>query len=293
VITYVLMKRLLLALVLCCSALASAQERIQDLIYHKAGGTAFTLDVFKPAKPTGAVVIWIVSGGWVSTHEAINPGLASAYNDQGFTVVQAVHGAQPKYTVPEILVQLRQAIRFVRTNASKFGYDANRIGVSGASAGGHLSLMLAATPALAEPESKNPINRVGSEVQAVVAYFPPTDFLNWGKEGALASENRQLSIFMPALGVTPTTTKERLLEIGKQLSPISYVKSSLPPTFLIHGDKDALVPVQQSQSLDAALAKVGAVHDLMVIPGSGHDGTVMAPSAARVFAWFSRHLAKK
>lgn len=288
-----MMKRLLLAVAILCTSFASAQERLQDLIYHKQAGVAYTLDVFKPAKPNGSAVIWIVSGGWVSAHDQINPALGQAFNEQGITLIQAVHGAQPKYTVPEILVQLRQAVRYVRANATKFGIDPNRIGVSGASAGGHLSLMLAGTPAAAEPAASNPINKVGSEVQAVVAYFPPTDFLNWGKDGSPASANPMLSVFMPALGVTPTTAKEKLEQIGRDLSPITYVKSDFPPTFLIHGDKDALVPVQQSQRLDAAFAKAGSVHDLMVIAGSGHDGTVMAPSMARVFSWFAKHLAKK
>lgn len=288
-----MMKRLVLLLIVLCASLSQAQERLQDLIYHKQGGTAFTLDVFKPAKPNGAAVIWIVSGGWVSDHSGINPGLAQLFNEQGFTLIQAVHGAQPKYTVPEILVQLKQAVRYVRANAAKFGIDPDRIGVCGASAGGHLSLMLAGSPASAEPDSSNPINKVGSEVQAVVAYFPPTDFMNWGKEGSPASSNPMLAAFMPALGVTPTTAKEKLEQIGRDLSPITYVKAGFPPTFLIHGDKDALVPVQQSQTLDAAFAKAGVTRELMVIPGAGHDGSVMAPSAAKVLEWFAKHLAKR
>lgn len=288
-----MLKRLILVVAVLCTAIASAQERIQDLIYHKQGGTAFTLDVFKPAKPTGAAVVWLVSGGWVSAHDQINPALGQAFNEHGITLIQAVHGAQPKYTVPEILVQLKQAIRYTRANAEKFGIDPTRIGVAGASAGGHLSLMLAGNPAVAEPTSTNPINKVGSEVQAVVAYFPPTDFLNWGKDGSPAYSNPLLAVFMPALGVTPTTPKEKMEQIGRDLSPINLVKAGFPPTFLIHGDKDALVPVQQSQRLDAAFAKAGVIHELMVVPGAGHDGSVMAPSAAKVFEWFTKYLAKK
>ena len=286
-------RRILVLVALLLTSFASAQERIRDLIYLKQAGSAFTLDVFKPAKPTGATVIWIVSGGWFSSHESINPDLAKPFNDRGITVVQAVHGSQPKYAVPEILVQLRQAIRYVRTNAATFGIDPNRIGVAGGSAGGHLSLMLAGTPVPAEPTSTNPINKVGSEVQAVVAYFPPTDFSNWGKPDYIASDNKALSIFMPALGVTPTTSKEDLAKIAHVLSPITYVTAKFPPTMLAHGDKDPLVPLQQSQLLDAAFAKAGVPHDFIVVPGGGHDGSVVAATAVKMLEWFEKYLAKK
>jgi acetyl esterase/lipase len=288
-----MVRRLALLLAVFCAAFAQAQERIQDLIYMKQGGSAFTLDVFKPAKPTGAAVIWIVSGGWVSSHDNINPGLAQPFNAKGITLIQAVHGAQPKFTVPEILVQLKQAIRYVRTNAAKLGIDPNRIGVSGASAGGHLSLMLAGNPALAEPDSRNPLNKVGSEVQAVVAYMPPTDFSNWGKPNFIAAEDKTLSIFMPALGVTPATPKEKLPEIARVLSPITYVNAKFPPTLLVHGEADKLVPVQQSRTLNDAFAKAGIIHDLIAVPNAGHDGSIMAPSATRVLEWFEKYLAKK
>jgi acetyl esterase/lipase len=288
-----MVRRILVALAVLFASVASAQERLQDLIYMKQNGSAFTLDVFKPAKPNGTTVIWIVSGGWFSSHEAINPGIAQAFTDRGITLVQAVHGSQPKFTVPEILVQLKQAIRFVRTNAPKFAIDPNRIGLIGASAGGHLSLMLAGNPAKPEPDSRNPLNKVGSEVSAVVAYFPPTDFANWGKPNYSPLEEAQMAIFMPALGVNKTMPKEKLATIARDLSPITLVNAQFPPTLLVHGDSDKLVPVQQSRVLDAAFAKANVPHDLIVIAGAGHDGSVMAPSAVRVMEWFEKYLAKK
>lgn len=286
-------RRILVAIALLCASFAHAQERLSDLIYLKQNGSAFTLDVFKPAKPNGMTVIWIVSGGWFSSHDSINAGLAQVFTDRGITLVQAVHGSQPKFTIPEILTQLKQAIRYVRTNAVKFGIDPNRIGITGASAGGHLSLMLAGNPAKAEPNSNNPLNKVGSEVQAVVAYMPPTDFANWGKADYSPIGEPAMAIFMPALGVTPSTAKEKLATVARDLSPITFVNPQFPPTLLVHGEDDKLVPVQQSRVLDVAFAKAKVTHDLIVVPKAGHDGTVMAPSAVRVIEWFEKHLAKK
>src|ERR1700682_1132145 len=84
---------------------ASAQTRTQDVIYMKAGGTAFTMDVFKPAKPNKAAVVFMVSGGWMSDHSMLKrfaPDIEKVFADAGFTVFEVVHGAQPRFKVPEI-----------------------------------------------------------------------------------------------------------------------------------------------------------------------------------------------
>src|SRR5271170_2355336 len=108
-------KRLPIVLLSFLAALASAQTRIQDVIYMKAGGTAFTMDVFKPAKPNKAAVVFMISGGWVSDHSMLatmGRGVEQVFGDAGFTVFEVVHGAQPRYKVPEIVEQVRTAVRF-------------------------------------------------------------------------------------------------------------------------------------------------------------------------------------
>ncbi|MBN9503897.1 MAG: hypothetical protein BGO01_06945 [Armatimonadetes bacterium 55-13] len=287
-----MMRRCLVLVVLLLSSLGFAQERIQDVIYLKQAGSAFTFDVFKPAKPTGAAVIFIVSGGWFSSHDSINPAFAKPLTDLGYTVFEVVHGSQPKYTIPEIVVQLRRAVRVIRADAKKYGIDPNRIGVTGGSAGGHLSLMLGGTPVAGNPEAKDPVERVGSEVQSVVAFFPPTDFMNWGKPDYQPYDSPVLQIFMPAFGVKKDATADERTQIAKTLSPITYVTSKFPPTLLIHGDKDMLVPIQQSQVMDAALAKAGVKHDFITVPGLGHDGAVVVAKMADVIKWFGETLGK-
>src|SRR5580692_9424458 len=118
------------------TTLASAQTRTQDVIYMKSGGTAFTMDVFKPAKPNKAAVVFMVSGGWMSDHSMLKsfvPGIEKVFADAGFTVFEVLHGAQPRYKVPEIVDQVRTAIRFVHAHAADYGVDTNRVGVSGIS----------------------------------------------------------------------------------------------------------------------------------------------------------------
>lgn len=174
----------------CSSSEAEAQQteptRVQDVIYGRKPGVALTMDVFKPSKPNGIAVLYMVSGGWVSSHEAVNPGLAKLFTDRGETVFEIVHGSQPKYTIPEIVQDIQRAVRFIRTHAAEYGVDPNRIGITGASSGGHLSLSIGALGVDGLPNAPDPVDRASSAVQAVACFFPPTDFLNYGKEGVNA-----------------------------------------------------------------------------------------------------------
>ena len=128
--------------------------RESDIIYRKKQGVALTMDVFRPAKPNGAAVLWMVSGGWVSSHEAINPAYAKPFTDAGYTFIQVVHGAAPRYKVDEIVEDMHRAVRFVRFNAKRFGIDPNRIGISGGSAGGHLSIMMGGFGTQGDPKAE-------------------------------------------------------------------------------------------------------------------------------------------
>ena len=115
-----------LGLVMCVPMVAfagptgQASTRESDIIYRRKQGVALTMDIFRPSKPNGAAVLWMVSGGWVSSHEAINPGYAKPFTDAGYTFIQVVHGAAPRYKVDEIVEDMHRAVRFVRFNAKRF-----------------------------------------------------------------------------------------------------------------------------------------------------------------------------
>jgi len=120
--------------------------RKADVIYARKHGVALTMDVIVPPKPNGAAVIWAVSSGFHSHHAWIEgPKFAknmSVLLDRGYTIFAVVHGSVPKFTLPEYYSDMRRSIRFVRHNAKSYGIDPNRIGISGASAGGVISLMI-------------------------------------------------------------------------------------------------------------------------------------------------------
>jgi acetyl esterase/lipase len=263
------------------ATLASAQTHAHDVIYMKAGGMAFTMDVLEPARPNRAAVVFVVSGGWISDHSMLNsfgPDLERVFVDGGFTVFEVVHGAQPRFKVAEIVDQVRTAVRFVRAHAADYGIDTNRVGVSGISSGGHLALMIAGSPAF-------PVN-------AVAAISPPTDLANWGRPAFVFTDDPQLAMFVPALGFDSKTPENDVQALARQLSPITYVNAKYPPTLIIHGDSDKIVPLQQAQAMDHALAKARVEHKLEVIPGGGHDDTTFGPGLMKALQWFKATLLK-
>jgi len=274
-------RRLAIVLLPLLVAVASAQTRIQDVIYMKAGGAAFTMDVVKPAKPNKAAVVFMVSGGWVSDHSMIQSfgaAVEKVFADAGFTVFEVVHGAQPRYKVAEIVEQVRTAVRFVHAHAADYGVDTNRVGVTGISSGGHLSLMIAGSP--------------DSPVNAVAAIAPPTDLANWGKPSFLLTDDPQMAIFIPPLGIDPKAPKADIEALLQKLSPVTLVNPKYPPTLIVHGDSDKIVPLQQAQTMDQALAKAGIEHKLEVIPGGGHDEKTFGPGLMKALQWFKDKLLK-
>jgi acetyl esterase/lipase len=299
-----------LAVILAPAAPArSADEpsytRQQDVIYGRKDGTALTLDVFRPRHDAnGAAVVLVISGGFFSAHEAINPAFARPLADRGYTVFAVVHGSQPRYTVPEIVPDIRRAVRFIRHHAQDYAIDPGRIGITGSSAGGHLSLMQGTAADEGDPQAKDPVDRTSSRVQAVACFFPPTDLLNYGQPGhelirptdhappfRAAFDYRELD--RDSMLWVPVTDPERLREITRTISPISHVSPDDPPTLILHGDADELVPLQQSETMVEALQGAGVEAKLVVKKGAGHGWPDMARDMDRFADWFDAHLKRR
>ena len=282
------------ALTLLPFARAHAQEHKVDVVYGHKTGVALTMDVFTPKeKPSGIGVIFMVSGGWVSNHNSINPGFAKPFTDRGHVVFQVVHGSQPKFTIPEIVEDINRAVRYIRTHAAEYGVDPNRLGISGASAGGHLSLMMAAYGGPGKPDAKDPVDRASSAVQAVACFFPPTDFLNWGKEAAVPVDSPQMAPFRPAFGIPADLPREKVVERLKSYSPIYGITEKTPPIFIIHGDADSLVPLQQSERLMGVLKEKGVPSRLDVRPGKNHGWIGIEKDLTPMAEWFEKYLTGK
>ena len=249
-----------------------------DVVYGHKDGMALTMDVFHPSgSPNGAGVVYMVSGGWVSwwTPPERMVRRYSGLLEKGFTVFAVRHGSSPRYKVPEAAADVKRAVRYVRLHAPEFGVDADRLGVYGGSAGGHLSLLLGLASDEGDADSNDPVLRASNRVAAVVAYFPPVDI----RRSVGPSER------FPALDFPDS--------LAASVSPILFVSSDDPPTLLVHGDADELVSISNSEEMYDALREARVETDFIVIEGAGHgfrrpDDNARAREA--MVAWFVEHL---
>ena len=248
-----------------------------DVVYGHKDGMALVYDVFQPEQANGAAVLYMVSGGWFSRWqppERRQLGLQH-FLDAGFTTFAVHHGSAPRYKVPDAVADVRRAVRHIRANAARFGVDAQRFGVFGGSAGGHLSLMLGLASDPGDPAAEQPVLRESNAIQAVVAYFPPVDL-----SGSAGPNER-----FPALDFDPAQAAD--------ISPINFVSDDDPPVLLIHGDADELVPIGNSERMNAALTAANVTNEMVVIEGAAHGfrGPARERAQRESVAFFTAHLA--
>lgn len=262
-----------------------------EVIYGRKFGTALTLDVFRPASTNTLGVVAIISGGFFSSHEAINPGMLKPFLDRGYTVFAVVHGSQPRYIIPEIIGDLHRSVRWIRHHAADYGIRADRLGVFGASAGGHLSLTLGTQGRVGDPSAKDPVDRESSAVQAVACFFPPTDYLNWRESGDDAVGVGVLKEFKPAFGPRSDTEEGRRV-YGKEISPLYFVTDRVPPTYIVHGDADRLVPIHQAEIFVKRCQEAGVTAPVRLDrrPGKDHGWPGMETDLVLFADWFDQHL---
>lgn len=263
--------------------------RTEDVVYGRKFGVALTLDVVRPEKPNGFGIVYMVSGGWVSGYSPSTPLGYAPFLERGYTVFSVRHGCQPKFIIPEITQDIHRAVRFIRHNAAKWQINPEKLGISGGSAGGHLSLTMGVHGAPGDPKAKDTVDRESSAIQAIACFYPPTDFLNYGKPGEDAVGVGTLKNYKGAFGAEADTPEGRQ-RLGREVSPIYHITSSLPPTLIIHGDQDFLVPLQQSETFLAKAKEAGVATKLIVKPGGAHGWPALLADYPLLADWFDEHL---
>lgn len=268
-----------------------------DVIYGHKNGMALVMHVYRPAEANGAAVLQIVSGGYFSNWEPANAKahLVDRFLKSGYTVFSVFHGSNPKYTIPEIVSDMRLAVRFIRLHAADYGIDPDRIGAIGSSAGGHLALMLATTGDDGNSKASKEVSRMSSRVAAVVAIAAPSDLRDFAKneEKLLSSGviNKGFAdLLRPAFKFDP--------KLEESLSPIAQVTPDDAATMLIHGDADTLVPIENSRRILVPLQDQKVPSELVELPGVGHNPSgeqmkKLAASIEQAVAWFDKYVKER
>lgn len=259
----------------------------ENIVYAEVHGVALVLDVFVPSGPKNGIgIVDVASGAWSSDRGKINDHKKAQMYDifcgKGYTVFAVRPGSVSKFCVAEMLIHLKSGIRWVKGHAPEYGIDPARLGLTGASAGGHLACLAAVTQE--EAAGGKPDTRV----KAAAVFFPPTDFLAYGTNPPDLKSARSRRLAIPLGAADPSD--EEMLDKLKQISPARLVTDTAPPFLLIHGDADFMVPLQQSEVMVSALKKSGVSAELIVKKGGGHPWLTIHEEVKILANWFDGKL---
>ncbi|MBY0507492.1 MAG: alpha/beta hydrolase [Bryobacteraceae bacterium] len=293
-----LVLRVLLGLVLLLALAAGGAwiylhpdiDRQDGIVSGQRNGKPLTLDILRPKRPNGLGIALMVSGGWRSSKAGQTKAIVVApLLRAGYTVFAVCHVSRPESSIMDIITDMHRGVRFIRYHAKEYGVDPQRLGATGGSAGGHLSLMLATRGAPGDPAAADPVDRESSAVQAVAIFYPPTDLLNLGpsteNDGKGGPPISYRDGFGPEAG-NPVAWQR----IGHETSPIYYVTPAMPPVLIYHGDADTLVPLEQSLRFQARAKEVGLNVPVVVHAGGAHGWRTMLLDEFAFVDWFNRYL---
>jgi len=276
-----------------------------EIIYGRKDGMALTMLKLTPKKsPNGKGIIRIVSGNWKTDYNRLLRSIdeSELLLDAGYTVFAVMPSSQPMFTILDEIGDCKRAVRFIRYHAKNYSIDPDRIGITGASSGGHLSLMVA-TADKDELNTADPVDRMSARVQAVVAFFPPVDFTRFGANAYNAQMNQKILVFtglaaafdfkrwndstQTFVAVTDAVQKK---ELAQAVSPLNFVTPDDPPTLIFHGDKDMLVPMTQSKYIIEKFNQAKVPNELVIRNGAGHGWKLNADEEQKMVGWFDKYL---
>ena len=258
---------------------------LRDQIYAEPEGHSLGFDLYTPngvANPP--LLIWVHGGGWargsrypVSTVALVNAGYAMA------SVSYRLSGDAP---YPAQVHDLKAAVRFLRANAGRYGFDASRIGIIGVSAGAHLAALVGVTNGSAEHEGAaggtagetggaTAAPAADSDVQAIVSYFGASNLTSILDQ----STPFGLNIRVPGLTALFDGPVEERQALARSASPVFHVDSDDPPLLLLHGDQDPQMPINQSHELHGAYEAAGLDVAFEVVHGAAHGGAAFFDEA--------------
>jgi hypothetical protein len=271
-------------------------EKVENVPYGKWKDRDVVFDVLTPmGSKLGKGIILVASGSFKSKKEDYTKGISGWAGEllKGkYTCFVLYH---PNFDegafIPDMVKSIDRGVRFVRSQAARYEVDPDHLGLTSGSSGGHLALMVGLRGDDGVKDSPDPVMRVSNRVQALVAWYSPSDVLNWMTPDSWArGQGPPVKTCQEYMGVTG----DELTRVLKEMSPITYVSPDDPPTLLLHATGDPVVPIYQSFRLEAALDKAGVPNFLIIHDGLGHNrGAAMFKEYDPVRSWFRKYLIVK
>lgn len=265
-------------------ALPVGTQALRDIAYVADGHERQKLDLFVPPGATNPLplIIWIHGGAWKAGSKDNCPALR--YLERGYAVASVNYRLSQHATFPAQIEDCKAAVRWLRAHAAEHHLDPERFAAWGSSAGGHLVALLGTSGGVNEFETGENL-KFSSRVQAVVDWFGPTDFTLMSKYALPNGPFDHDAADSPESQLIGGAVQQNKAKAAKA-SPLTYVTRDDPTFFIMHGNKDNLVPYQQSEMLRDALQKAGVPVTLKIIEGAGHGfgGPEIDQAVAEFFA---------
>lgn len=265
----------------CFTQIPLGIQVYRDLAYVPDGHERHNLDLYVPETREGSLplIVWIHGGGWKQGSK--DHCLPLSWVEKGYAVASINYRLSQDAKFPAQIEDCKAAICWLRAHAEKFKIDRNRMAAWGDSAGGHLASLLGTAGDFAEWERGYPAS--SSRVQAVIDWYGRADLRAVSTDPALADSPSAL-----LLG----GSGDAVAELAQKASPILHVSEDDPPFLIMHGEKDKVVPLEQSEAFAETLKEAKVPATLVVLKGAGHGGQeFLQPEQVKVIDTFlSEHL---
>lgn len=265
--------RFSIVLSLLCAASLPAwaiDPTLRDVEYARAGGRSLKLDLYMPrhvVETPAVTVIWVHGGAWRSGSKDKVP--VTRWRDAGMAIASVDYRLSPEARFPAQIQDIKAAIRFLRAHAERYHLDPQRFIIAGSSAGGHLAALTGVSSDVPELEGDlGDYTSTDSGVQAIVSFYGASNLQSILGQ----STEHGLSVRVPALELLLGGQPDENPERAKLASPVAHVDANDPPLWLIHGDADPQMPIEQSYELSAEYKKKGLDVRLDVVKDGKHGG---------------------